>query len=100
MLGEFRSDAEGAVQRNGGVEQGRKFLGEEQNVAATLAEGRQLEFQGGFPRSDAHVDRCESLFAQFAGNQLLIVAGQAAGANFAIASDGAEKEGGRHQRAS
>src|SRR5665647_1498191 len=100
MLGEFGGDAQGAVQRDGGVEQSGKFLGEEQDVAASLAEGRQLELQGGFPGSDTNVDRGESLFAQFARDRLLIVAGQAARADFAIARHRAEKEGGRHQSAS
>ena len=48
MLGEFGGDAEGAVERDAGVEQGGKFLGEEEDVAASLAEGGQLEFEGGF----------------------------------------------------
>src|ERR1035438_4446973 len=97
MLGQFGGDAQGAVQGDGGVEQRGKFLGEKQDVAAPLAEGRQFELQDRFPGSHANVDRCQSLFAQFARNQLLIVARQTAGANFAIARHRAEKESGRHQ---
>ena len=97
-LGEFGGDAEGAVQRDGGVEEGGEFLGEEEDVAAAPAEGGQLEFEGGFAGGDADVDRGESLFAQFAGDQLVVVAGEAAGADLAIAGDGAEEKGGGHQQ--
>ena len=98
VLGEFGGDAEGAVERDGGVEQGGEFLGEEEDVAAApLPKEGSLNSSGGFSGRDADVDRGEALLAEFAGDQFLVVAGEAAGADLAIAGDGAEEEGGGHQ---
>ena len=92
-FGEFAGDGEGAVERDAGVEQGGEFLGEEEDVAAaSAAKAGSLSSKGFFGR-DADVDGSESLLAQFAGDEFVGFAGEAAGAEFAIGGDGAEEKG-------
>src|ERR1035441_173555 len=91
---------EGGGRGGGGCEQGGNFLGEEEDVAASFAEGGECDLEGGFSGGHADVDGGEALFAELAGDELLIVAGEAAGADLTIAGHGAEEESGGHQAAS
>ena len=85
VLSQLRRDAERAIERHSGVEQRGEFLGEEEDVAAAaLAEGGELDFDAGALGGDAHVDRGQSLLAEFADHQLFVVSGEAAGAHLAV----------------
>ena len=71
-------------QRDGGVEEGGDFLGEEEDGAAfAVGEVGEFEGPGGFLSLGADVDGGEALAAELGGDVFIGVAGDDAGAELA-----------------
>jgi hypothetical protein len=95
-IGELGGDRNGAVERDAGVEQRGKFLGEKKNVfPAPAMEGGKGDLDSFF-LFEADVDGSESLAAQFVRDGLIGLGGERAGADFSVGGNGAEVESGRH----
>src|SRR5690348_77703 len=98
VRGQFAGDRQSAIQRYARVEERRKFLREEKDVAASSRPKRRKFDRGGLLFFRTDVNRSQALANEFSRHALVALGGDHASAEFAISGNGAVMKGSRRHQ--